>query len=321
MTDYDVFNGDADGMCALLQLRLARPVNSQLITGVKRDIQLLQQVDAQAGDNITVLDISLRENYGHVLRLLDQGAHFFYCDHHQAGDIPQHKHFVSTINTDANVCTSLLINGYLQGRFPLWAITGAFGDNLRQSALLLAQSQSLSTQQIAQLEQLGVHLNYNAYGDTLADLHFHPALLYQILVNYHSPLDFIAQEKVVLQQLMDAYQDDSQKAHQQTAAFENAYSRVFILPDSAWARRISGVYANDLANAAPDKAHAVLSLQVDGSYRASVRAPLNNKRGAATVCNQFASGGGREAAAGINRLLAADLSRFIDTMSLQYANH
>ena len=40
MTAYDVFNGDADGLCALQQWRLADPAPSTLVTGVKRDIQL-----------------------------------------------------------------------------------------------------------------------------------------------------------------------------------------------------------------------------------------------------------------------------------------
>nr|MCS5525096.1 acetyltransferase [Candidatus Poseidoniia archaeon] len=35
MTHYDVFNGDADGICALQQLRLARSRTSTLVTGVK----------------------------------------------------------------------------------------------------------------------------------------------------------------------------------------------------------------------------------------------------------------------------------------------
>ncbi len=39
--DYDIFNGDADGICALLQLRKAEPRDAQLVTGVKRDINLL----------------------------------------------------------------------------------------------------------------------------------------------------------------------------------------------------------------------------------------------------------------------------------------
>jgi hypothetical protein len=63
MSHYDVFNGDADGLCALQQLRLEYSIDdAQLITGVKRDIDLLQQVEARVGDSITVLDISLDRN-------------------------------------------------------------------------------------------------------------------------------------------------------------------------------------------------------------------------------------------------------------------
>ena len=41
MTHFDVFNGDADGLCALHQLRLAAPLESDLVSGPKRDIGLL----------------------------------------------------------------------------------------------------------------------------------------------------------------------------------------------------------------------------------------------------------------------------------------
>jgi len=41
MIHFDVFNGDADGICALTQLRNAQPREAELITGVKRDINLL----------------------------------------------------------------------------------------------------------------------------------------------------------------------------------------------------------------------------------------------------------------------------------------
>ena len=51
MRQIDVFNGDADGICALLQLRKAEPRDATLVTGVKRDINLLAKVDAGAGDN------------------------------------------------------------------------------------------------------------------------------------------------------------------------------------------------------------------------------------------------------------------------------
>ncbi|RUM38930.1 MAG: acetyltransferase, partial [Desulfobulbus sp.] len=43
MITYDVFNGDADGICALHQLRLHDPrPDAHLVTGVKRDICLLE---------------------------------------------------------------------------------------------------------------------------------------------------------------------------------------------------------------------------------------------------------------------------------------
>ena len=35
MRYFDVFNGDADGICALHQLRLADPLDSTLVTGLK----------------------------------------------------------------------------------------------------------------------------------------------------------------------------------------------------------------------------------------------------------------------------------------------
>ena len=113
MTDYDVFNGDADGICALVQLRHAEPRNAQLITGVKRDISLLKQVDAQDGDRVTVLDISMNKNRDDLQRILTAGAEVFYVDHHFAGTVPPSAMLKSLINEAPDVCTSLLINHYL----------------------------------------------------------------------------------------------------------------------------------------------------------------------------------------------------------------
>jgi intracellular sulfur oxidation DsrE/DsrF family protein len=80
---YDVFNGDADGIIALLQLRLAEPKQATLVTGVKRDIKLVEQVVA-AGDAVTatVLDISMEKNSAALQSLLASGVEVFYCDHH-----------------------------------------------------------------------------------------------------------------------------------------------------------------------------------------------------------------------------------------------
>ena len=62
MTCYYAFNGDADGLCALQQLRLVEAQQATLVTGVKRDIALLRRIQGQAGDAVTVLDVSLHQN-------------------------------------------------------------------------------------------------------------------------------------------------------------------------------------------------------------------------------------------------------------------
>ena len=88
--DYDVFNGDADGICALIQLRLVEPrPDATLVTGVKRDIQLLGRIPDEDVDRVTALDISFDKNRGDVDRLLAAGADLFFCDHHFSGDIPE----------------------------------------------------------------------------------------------------------------------------------------------------------------------------------------------------------------------------------------
>ena len=90
-TYWDVFNGDADGICALLQLRLADPKNSQLVTGIKRDIELLDRVAAKPGDQVTVLDVSLDKNRDHLQPILDVGADVFCMDHLRV-KYPIHPH-------------------------------------------------------------------------------------------------------------------------------------------------------------------------------------------------------------------------------------
>ena len=44
MQRFDVCNGDADGLCAVVQWRLAHPAEAVLVTGLKREIALLQQL-------------------------------------------------------------------------------------------------------------------------------------------------------------------------------------------------------------------------------------------------------------------------------------
>ena len=185
MTHYDVFNGDADGICALHQLRLAEPRNTVLVTGVKRDIALLKQVDATNATSVTVLDISFDKNREALLPLIAANIPVSYFDHHFAGDIPDNPHLRSYINTDANTCTGLIMNEHLGGAHLPWAVTAAFGDNLFESARTAAEPLNLSVAQLETLKTLGTLLNYNGYGSTLDDLYFPPAELYANVSNRH----------------------------------------------------------------------------------------------------------------------------------------
>ncbi len=318
MAHIDIFNGDADGICALTQLRNAQPLQSTLITGVKRDIALVAKAEVHAGDRITALDLSFDKNRDGVLEALKAGAEVFYVDHHFAGEIPESDRLTTIIDPDPNVCTSLLINGYLKGRYVEWAIAGAFGDNLKASARILAGPLGLSEKQLSLLERLGIYINYNGYGSSLEDLHFPPAELFQLVRPFPSPFAFVEDAADVFARLEAGYRDDMAAAAAVEPKRETETTAVIVLPDEAWARRVSGVYSNDLANASPGRAHAVLTERVDGTYLVSVRAPLDDKRGADELCRQFPTGGGRAAAAGINALPADQLDAFIDALAASY---
>ncbi len=306
MANYDLFNGDADGICALIQLRLAEPRETTLVTGIKRDNKLLEKIDVQAGDKITVLDVSMKKNTSELQKALNAGAKVFYVDHHQSGVVPASPNLQAHINTAANTCTSLIVNELLSGRFKEWAIVAAFGDNITQVAQELCEKENYTTEQIANLRTLGICINYNGYGASLDDLFYHPAELYRIASQYDSPFDFIACEANLFSKLKNGYEQDMKKAMEIKPSHESERAAMFILPNEKWARRISGVLGNELANRFPGRAHAVLTEREekidDGlTYMVSIRAPKNNPVGADVVAGKF-GGGGRKGAAGIDKL-------------------
>jgi hypothetical protein len=309
MIQFDVFNGDADGICALHQLRLAAPRESTLVSGVKRDIQLLGRVAAQSGDSVTVLDISLDRNRESLLNLLQQGVQVEYFDHHFSGPIPKHPALRAHIDAAPDVCTSVLVDRHLRGRYRLWAVVAAFGDNLGSTARALARVCGLTEDQAARLCELGEAINYNAYGATEADVLMPPAALYRAVHPYADPFEFLASDPTAAM-LGERRRSDMAMAQGQPAAVELAAGSVYVLPDIAWARRVQGALANELATRFPQRAHAVLCQRPDGSYVASVRAPVARPRGADRMCLKFPGGGGRAGAAGIDELPADRLAEF-----------
>lgn len=310
MDQFDVFNGDADGLCALQQLRLAQPRETTLVTGVKRDIALLGRVPAARGDEVTVLDVSLDKNREPLVRLLERGVRVRYFDHHFAGDIPAHPLFEAHIGTLADQGTSLLVDAFVGGRFRAWAVVGTFGDNFDQAARRAAEPLDLAANDLTDLRELGVCLNYNGYGERVEDLHFPPDVLFRRLAPYAHPLDFVRHDEA-FGTLRASFADDMARAAEATAELATERHAVFILPAEPWARRVSGVMANDLAQGVPDRAHALLTRLPEGGFVVSVRAPLIAPDGADALCRQFPTGGGRKAAAGINSLPESDYDAFV----------
>jgi hypothetical protein len=311
MRRIDVANGDADGLCALHQLRLAEGTEGELVCGVKRDIGLLARVQAGPGDLVTVCDVSLEANRAALLRLLHSGARLRYFDHHHAGEIPVHAGLEAHIETGGGVCTSLIVDRHLHGAHRAWAVAACFGDGLPEAARALAAPLRLDASALQGLRELGECINYNAYGERVDDLHVAPAELYRRMKPFADPLR-CRSELPVIETLHRGRAEDLARARAVPPHRETRETAAWLLPDAAWSRRVLGEFANACVAASPARACAVLAPSTRGGWIVSVRAPRGHAAGAAALCLEFATGGGRREAAGINVLPRAELARFLE---------
>ncbi len=310
---YDIFNGDADGIFSLHQYRLHNTVSSAyLLTGVKRDICLLRRLEDLNNCTLSVFDISLDSNRPSLLRLLQQDNKVTYFDHHFIGEPINSPALQAHIDTSPAICTSLIVNRVLHSQHGLWAICGAFGDNLHEPALRLAKVFHLGEQQIVLLRQLGELFNYNGYGSAIEDLLFNPQELYEAVKPYVDPFEYLENSPQV-DILQTTYQADIALAMQEKEIGTKGQSRVYHLPDKPWAHRVVGVFSNLRAREQTAGSHAIITDNPDGTLQVSVRAPLEDQRHADTLCKLYPTGGGRAAAAGINRLPKEMLDHFLNT--------
>lgn len=313
MTHFDVFNGDADGLCSLQQLRLDEPRPSTLVTGTKRDNALLARVPAQPGDSITALDIALPGNRDALRTLLERGVAVRYVDHHEPGEIPSHPHLDVLIDTSPEVCTSVLVDRLLDGRQRAWAVVGAFGDNLAASARRLADTLALAPATRERWCELGECLNYNAYGLDISDLVYPPDQLYRAMSGYADPDRFIAAEPH-FERLREARRADLERALACPGQALGRAAVLYTLPDAAWARRVSGSFANHVLNRDPTRAQAIATRNPgEATLQVSLRLPAGSPDSAHDLVSPF-GGGGRRGAAGIGALPESELPRFAEML-------
>ena len=309
MPNYDVFNGDTDGIFAWHQLRLSHPREAVLVTGVKRDVGLVSRVDAGEGDLVTIMDVSHAKNRKDVRRLLDSGAIVEYFDHHNAGDMIDHPNMTYHINTEPNVSTGLIVNSYVGGKNRLWSIATAFGDNHMDLAMNMAKSENLSDDQITVLKQIGLVVNYNSYGQTVEDLFYSPEEIAEAVKACGSDIFRFTEQSDIFPTLLENFSADMSAAVCQEPYSIGDNTVIYTLPNEAWTHRIMGSFSNHLVSTNKDLACAIAVLNSDGTYRISVRSSLNNPYGAGNLCKKF-GGGGREKAGGTNNLEASELDNF-----------
>jgi hypothetical protein len=132
---------------------------------------------------------------------------------------------------------------------------------------------------------------------------------------YADPFRFAGSE-AVLRTIGDSRHADLGSARAIPAERLSSGAAAYVLPDAAWSRRVRGAFGNELARAFPQRAHAVLTRSSAG-YAVSVRSALERPGGADALCRKF-GGGGRQAAAGIDRLGEPDFDRFIQAFREAY---
>lgn len=309
-----VFNGDADGIISQHILGLHAGAPDLLITGWKRDIRLLRKLPDGAAGDIHVFDISLRQNLEELPGLLArEGARVTWYDHHDPGDPPSHARLKLHISQAPGTCTAAIVNAVCGGVYPGWAAMAAYGDNVPVTGDALLREAGIDGEDRSLLRKGGILINYNAYGEKPGDALLRPDDVAGRMAGFASALDF-CRDAGLLYSLEEQFARDGERFGGLKSLVDSEKAAAFLLPDEPWARRYGATWANERILARPGEALAILLPRDDGSYMVSIRSALKiGKIGAASdLAGEFPTGGGRRLAAGINRLSAEDLLRFLD---------
>lgn len=273
------YNGDADGICSMVQWGLVYGIEGHRVTGVKRDIELLERVNPNPDDEIIVMDISLARNHARAVELSTQGFDITWFDHHLAGE--PIDGITTNIDTSANVCTAVIVEKFL-GLESDWAQVALHGDGL-----------SVHSSK-PEFKELGELLNYNGYGADLSDLHFHPDELLLLCLQAKTPQNFMDTQAFMT--LKNGFESDLSNAI--NIEPRNGY---YLLPNESWARRVVGVMAHRI-NESGDGPH-VIAIDKGETLQVSIR----GSEGIGELCKMF-GGGGRATAGGIDALPKSEIT-------------
>jgi hypothetical protein len=308
---YGFFNGDADGICSILQFIQSGFTIEHFFTGHKRDQALLRHGEALHNANILAFDVELAKNMDSVKKILNNGCAVTWFDHHGSGEesiFSEYINFFPNIDHSPDINTSLIVYNFLNNQNLLrWAIVGLFGDNIDNTALFYCKSLNLSTEETSSLSEIGKLINYNSYGESLSDLIMNPMDILHQAKQFIDPVSFY-KETDIGRHLKKSSTEDLELAL--SYCEKDDKDHIVFLPDIPWARRVYGTLGNHLIKKDRTKPLAILVDIGEDNYLISVRAPLNQPTKAGDLCRLFDSGGGRASAGGINCLHKRELEKF-----------
>ena len=280
------FNGDADGICSMVQWGLVHGIEGNTITGVKRDIELLAKIIPESGDEIICMDISLARNHSRASELSKKGFKITWFDHHLAGE--PIVGLDANIDTSSDVCTAKIVESFL-GIESDWAQVALHGDGL-----------SVHSSR-PEFKELGELLNYNGYGADLDDLHFHPEKLMRLCLESKTPSNFLLTP--AFETLKKGFANDMLNVE----AIVNT-GGIYLLPDEAWARRVVGVMAHRINSTGPGP-HVIA---IDKGH--TLQVSLRGNEGIGEICSMF-GGGGRATAGGIDALPKEEITALMNEVN------
>ncbi len=269
----DICAGDADALCAVLQWRLHEPKAVQMVSGPLCATDALGRFRVLPGDEVLVCNVPFNRQSALGTCAPVGNARVQYLDCRGPAECHSSPYWSAGHATDAKVCTSLLVNHLLHGKFLGWALVGAYGSpgqhGVNAQAIRLGCSPSVRKR----LQRLGEVITYNAEVVHPRYVYLEPAALYARLLRYDNPLDFL-QSDPLADELDGLLQSDLQTGLACKPYWEDAHASVYVLPDEAWAYRVARQLKSRLAALAPERAIAVLSPAGTGSFRAAVQPAL-----------------------------------------------
>ena len=272
------------------------------------------------GDACTVLDVSLDVNRAGAAGAARRPASpVRYFDHHFAGEVPAHPRLEAHLDLEPQRLHQPARRplprraGSAAGR---WSGRSATAWSRRRARWRAAAG--LAPAAAERLQELGVAINYNAYGETIADLH--------VAARRAGRGDGALRRSAGLRRALADLPAPRRGVPRGHGAGAPARARA---PGRGRgrvraARRGLGAarqrHAGQRPRQGPRRAAPSPSSRrrPEGGYLVSVRVPRESSVSAEAFCRTFPTGGGRRTAAGINHLPGEELETFATAFEAQF---